>query len=195
MSERNGQADERHEAVKRADVDCIHHPPQDADHDRRQHHRDQKAGARQLADARAAVEQQRNAEPRQQLQDHGRDRQLDLHPCRPREARVLEQVDVVARRIAEIPGCVRQRQIERRQRGQHQVDGRRDRDERQHQKCRRHASQERALAIRNPAEPPNGHGNAQNLTPARFRSAIVLDCANAKDSLAFICPETTRLTA
>ena len=62
------QADEGHEAVERADVDGVHDPPQDADDDRRQHHGDEEARARQLAYARAAVEQQRHAEPDQQLQ-------------------------------------------------------------------------------------------------------------------------------
>ena len=82
--------------MERADVDGVHDPPEDADDDRRQHHRE--SGSPSARSARigvSAIEQQGDAEPDEQLHGHGGDRQLDLHPHRAGEARILEQVEVV----------------------------------------------------------------------------------------------------
>src|SRR5712671_554612 len=50
------------------------------------------------ANRRIAIEQQGNTQPHEELHRHGRDRELHLHPHRTREARIVEQVEIVAER-------------------------------------------------------------------------------------------------
>ena len=69
-----------------------------------------------------------NAEAHQQLADDGCHRQLHLDPNGARKAGIRGQIEIVARRGAEIPGRAGQRQVQRRERGQHQVDCGRNRN-------------------------------------------------------------------
>ena len=184
--------------------------PDDRHDDWRQHHRDEKAGADRFEQLRRLVQQQRNAEPDQQLQHHGDRRQFGLYPHRSHEFRRRECLLIVLPGLGEIERTGFGRR-QRRQAGNDEPDRRRQCHQRQHAHCRRQPPAQCPSLLACPAAPRQtadprlwkcrliqpclgGHPatatRLYNLTPARCNARSEFCWARCIASFALICCET-----